>query len=259
MTALLKIENLHIEIDGKEILYGVNLEIKDGEFHVLMGRNGSGKSTLSNALMGHPAYKVSKGQITFRGTEINNLKPHERAKLGLFLGFQYPLSIPGVTIAIFLRQANKALKGESVSPKDFRKMLYEKMDDLEIEHSFATRYLNDGFSGGEKKRMEILQMALLEPKLAILDEPDSGLDIDSLKLVADSINKYKNKKPETGILLITHYQRILEHLKPDKVHVFMDGKIAESGGPELALELEKKGYDWLVEQDEKKQELGTGK
>ena len=252
MTELLKIENLHVEIDGKEILHGVDLKIKIGEVHALMGRNGSGKSTLSNTLMGHPAYKISKGQIIFNGSIINNLKPNERAKLGLFLGFQYPLSIPGVTVANFLRQANKALKGESkdkTSPRDFRKLLYEIMDELEIDHSFATRYINDGFSGGEKKRMEILQMALLEPKLAILDEPDSGLDIDSLKLVAESLNKYKNKKPETGILLITHYQRILDHVKPDKVHVFVDGKIVESGGPELALKLEEKGYDWLVEKE----------
>ena len=214
-----------------------------------MGRNGSGKSTLSNTLMGHPAYKVSSGEIKFNDTVINNLKPNERAKLGLFLGFQYPLSIPGVTVANFLRQANKALKGDSVSPRDFRKLLYEKMDDLEIDHAFATRYINDGFSGGEKKRMEILQMAMLEPKLAILDEPDSGLDIDSLKLVAESINKYKEKNPSVSVLLITHYQRILDYIKPDKVHVFVDGNIVESGGPELALELEKKGYDWLTEKE----------
>lgn len=246
MAELLKIENLSVEIDGKEILHGVNLEIKAGEIHALMGRNGSGKSTLSNTLMGHPAYKISKGQLTFNGNNINNLKPNERAKLGLFLGFQYPLSIPGVTVANFLRQANKALKGGAVSPKDFRKLLYEKMDDLEIDHEFATRYINDGFSGGEKKRMEILQMAMLEPKLAILDEPDSGLDIDSLKLVAQSINKFKEKNPDVSILLITHYQRILDFVKPDKVHVFVDGDIVESGGPELALELEKKGYDWLT-------------
>ena len=252
MNELLKIENLHIEIDGKEILHGVNLSINTGEVHALMGRNGSGKSTLSNTLMGHPAYKVSNGQITFNGTTINNLKSNERAKLGLFLGFQYPLSIPGVTVANFLRQANKALKGDAVSPKEFRKLLYEKMDDLEIDHAFATRYINDGFSGGEKKRMEILQMAMLEPKFVILDEPDSGLDIDSLKLVADSINKFKAKNSQLGILLVTHYQRILDYVKPNKVHVFVDGNIVESGGPELALELEKKGYDWLVQREEVK-------
>ena len=246
MTGLLKIQNLCVEIDGKEILHGINLQINKSEIHVLMGRNGSGKSTLSNALMGHPAYKIPKGEINFTGQTINDLKPNERAKLGLFLGFQYPLSIPGVTVANFLSQANKALKGEAVSPRDFRKLLYEKMDDLEIDHSFATRYINDGFSGGEKKRMEILQMAMLEPKLAVLDEPDSGLDIDSLKLVADSINKYKEKNPAVSILLITHYQRILDFVKPDKVHVFVDGKIVESGGPELAMELEKRGYDWLM-------------
>ena len=249
MTGLLKIKNLQGEIDGKEILHGRNLEINSGEVHAIMGRNGSGKSTFSNTLMGHPAYKILSGEIKFDNTVINNLKPNERAKLGLFLGFQYPLSIPGVTVANFLRQANKALKGDSVSPRDFRKLLYEKMDALEIDHAFATRYINDGFSGGEKKRMEILQMAMLEPKLAILDEPDSGLDIDSLKLVAESINKYKEKNPQFSVLLITHYQRILEHVKPDKVHVFSDGNIVESGGPELALELEKKGYDRLIEKE----------
>ena len=249
MTELLKIKNLQVEIDGKEILHGLNLQIDTGEIHAVMGRNGSGKSTFSNILMGHPAYKLSNGEIKFNDTVINTLKPNERAKLGLFLGFQYPLSIPGVTVANFLRQANKALKGDSVSPRDFRKLLYEKMDDLEIDHAFATRYINDGFSGGEKKKMEILQMAMLEPKLAILDEPDSGLDIDSLKLVAQSINKYKEKNPSVSVLLITHYQRMLDYIKPDKVHVFVDGKIVESGGPELAMELEKKGYDWLIEKE----------
>ncbi len=249
MSELLKIKDLHVEIDGKEILHGMNLGISSGEVHAVMGRNGSGKSTFSNTLMGHPAYKISKGEINFNNTVINNLKPNERAKLGLFLGFQYPLSIPGVTVANFLRQANKAIKGDSVSPRDFRKFLYEKMDDLEIDHAFATRYINDGFSGGEKKRMEILQMAMLEPKLAILDEPDSGLDIDSLKLVAQSINKYKEKNPSVSVLLITHYQRILDYIKPDKVHVFVDGNIVESGGPGLALELEKKGYNWLTEKE----------
>ena len=246
-TNILKIENLKVEIDGKEILQGLNLEINKSEVHAIMGRNGSGKSTFSNTLMGHPAYKLTSGQITFNGTVINNLKPNERAKLGLFLGFQYPLSIPGVTVANFLRQSVKAVKGDSISPKDFRKLLYEKMDDLEIDHAFATRYVNDGFSGGEKKRMEILQMSILEPKLAILDEPDSGLDIDSLKLVCESINKYKKKNPEVSLLLVTHYQRMLDYIKPDKVHVFVDGNIVESGGHELALELEKKGYDWVVQ------------
>ena len=252
MSVLLKIENLHIEIDGKEILHGINLEINQGETHALMGRNGSGKSTFSNTLMGHPAYKVSKGKILFNGSEINNLKPNDRAKLGLFLGFQYPLSIPGVTVANFLRQANKALKQDSVSAKDFRKLLYEKMDELDIDHAFATRYINDGFSGGEKKRMEILQMSMLDPKLAILDEPDSGLDIDSLKLVSESINKYKERNPSVAIFLITHYQRLLNYIKPDKVHVFVEGNIVETGGAELALELEKKGYDWLLEKEGQK-------
>lgn len=246
MPELLKITNLYVEIDSKEILHGLNLVINPGEVHVIMGRNGSGKSTFSNTLMGHPAYKILRGTINFDDKEINGLKPDERAKLGLFLAFQYPLSIPGVTVANFLRQANKAIKQNSVSPKDFRKLLYEKMDDLEIDHAFATRYINEGFSGGEKKRMEILQMAMLEPKLAILDEPDSGLDIDSLKLVSESINRFRDKNKQVGILLITHYQRILDYVSPDKVHVFVDGKIVESGGPELALELEKKGYDRLL-------------
>lgn len=249
MTMLLKIKDLHVGIEGKEIVHGINLEIKPGEIHVLMGRNGSGKSSFSNVVMGHPAYKISKGQIIYNDKEINNLKPDERAKVGIFLSFQYPLSIPGVTVANFLRQANKALKGNEISPREFRKQLYEVMDTLEIDHGFATRYINEGFSGGEKKRMEILQMALLEPKLAILDEPDSGLDIDSLKLVATSINKYKEKNPEVAILLITHYQRILDYIKPDQVHVLADGKIVESGGPELALQLEKKGYDWLTKSE----------
>lgn len=249
MEPLLKICNLYTEIENKEILHGVDLTINTGEVHALMGRNGSGKSTFSNTLMGHPSYKVSKGEIILNNKIINNLKPNERAKEGLFLGFQYPISIPGVTIANFLRQSLKALKGDAIPAKDFRKLLYETMDKLEIEHSFATRYLNDGFSGGEKKRMEILQMTLLQPKLIILDEPDSGLDIDSLKLVADSINCYKKRFPDASILLITHYQRILDHIKPNYVHVLVDGKIVESGGYELALELEKHGYDWLSERE----------
>lgn len=245
MSELLTIKDLHVEIDKKEILHGLNLSIKEGEIHVVMGRNGSGKSTFTNALMGHPAYKISKGQIKFKDTEINNLKSNERAKLGMFLGFQYPISIPGVTVVNFIRQAIKALKGDNISPKDFRKRLYEKMDLLEIDYSFATRYINEGFSGGEKKRMEILQMSILEPSFVILDEPDSGLDIDSLKLVAESINNFKKQFPKISILLVTHYQRILDYIKPDKVHVFLEGNIVESGGHELALELEKRGYDWL--------------
>ena len=247
MKSRLKINNLHVEIDGKEIINGIDLVINPGETHALMGRNGSGKSTFSNTLMGHPAYKITKGEIVFNDEVINNLKPDARAKLGLFLAFQYPLSIPGVTVANFLRQANKALKQNEISLKDFRKQLYEVMDELEIDHGFATRYINDGFSGGEKKRMEILQMALLKPSLAVLDEPDSGLDIDSLKLVAENIIKYKEKNPEISILLITHYPRILEYIKPHRVHVLSEGKIIESGGAELAHELEKRGYEWVVE------------
>lgn len=249
MSNYLKVENLKIEIDKKEIIHGLNFEIKEGEVHALMGRNGSGKSSFSNAVMGHPAYKISNGKVIFNETVLNDLKSNERAKIGIFLSFQYPMSIPGVTVANFLRQSVKALKGEEVSPREFRKRLYEAMDALEIDHSFATRYINDGFSGGEKKRMEILQMNLLEPKLIILDEPDSGLDIDSLRIVAESINEYKKKNPSVSILLITHYQRMLDYIKPDFVHVLFEGKIIESGGSELALELEKKGYDWLIEKD----------
>lgn len=247
MTALLKIKDLGVEIEGKKIVHGINLEINSGEVHALMGRNGSGKSSFSNTVMGHPAYKIVSGEMIYSGENINTLKTDERAKKGIFLSFQYPLSIPGVTVANFLRQANKALKGSEASPREFRKLLYEAMDELEIDHGFATRYINDGFSGGEKKRMEVLQMALLKPKLAILDEPDSGLDIDSLKLVADAINKFKQSNPKIGILLITHYHRILEYVKPDKVHVIAEGKVVKSGGPELAREVEDKGYDWLLE------------
>lgn len=246
MSAVLKIEDLHLSVDTKEILQGINLEIKKGEVHTLMGRNGTGKSSFSNGVMGHPGYKITKGKILFNGTEINNLRPDERAKLGIFLSFQYPMSIPGVTVASFLKQSIKSLRGDEVSPKDFRQLLYKQMDELDIDHAFAKRYINEGFSGGEKKRMEILQMSLLKPKFVILDEPDSGLDIDSLKLVSESINIYRKNNPEVSILLITHYQRILDYIKPDKVHVLAEGKIIESGGPELALALEAKGYDWLT-------------
>lgn len=244
---ILKIKDLKLSIQDKEILHGIDLDVNEGEVHALMGRNGSGKSSFSYALMGHPGYKITNGSIVFLDNEINNLKPDERAKLGIFLSFQYPMSVPGVTVANFLKQAIKSIKNKEIPLKDFRKLLYEKMDELDIDHAFATRYLNDGFSGGEKKRMEVLQMALLEPKLIILDEPDSGLDIDSLKLVSEAINLYKQRYPKVTILLITHYQRILDYVKPDKVHVISEGKIVKSGGPELALELEKRGYDWTVE------------
>ncbi|HMV42981.1 MAG TPA: Fe-S cluster assembly ATPase SufC [Leptospiraceae bacterium] len=244
MSELLKIIDLHANIQGKEILKGVNLTIQEGEVHAIMGKNGSGKSTLSNIIMGHPNYEVTKGDILFRGESILSLKTDERARKGIFLCFQYPTGIPGVTVANFLRTVLKSITGKDVSIKEFRKDLKEAMTFLQMDDSFVSRYVNDGFSGGEKKRNEILQMSLLKPKLAILDETDSGLDIDALKIVCDGINKYKSK--ENGILLITHYQRMLNYITPDFVHVFIDGKIVLTGGKELALKLEENGYDWVT-------------
>ncbi len=245
MPALLEIENLHVAVKGRPILKGVSLKIQKGEIHALMGPNGSGKSTLSYAVMGHPRYEVTDGKILIEGRDITALPPFERARLGIFLGFQYPMSLPGVSVANFIRTAMKSVKGAEAGIRDFRKTLREKMSLLEMDEKFATRYVNDGFSGGEKKRLEILQMACLAPKLAVLDETDSGLDIDALRVVASGI--MKTAGPENGILLVTHYQRILDYVKPHFVHVFKDGRIAESGGPEMALELEKKGYAWLEE------------
>lgn len=244
MSELLKIIDLHANIQGKEILKGVNLTIQEGEVHAIMGKNGSGKSTLSNIIMGHSNYEVTKGDILFRGESILSLKTDERARKGIFLCFQYPTGIPGVTVANFLRTVLKSITGKDVSIKEFRKDLKEAMTFLQMDDSFVSRYVNDGFSGGEKKRNEILQMSLLKPKLAILDETDSGLDIDALKIVCDGINKYKSK--EKGILLITHYQRMLNYITPDFVHVFIDGKIVLTGGKELALKLEENGYDWVT-------------
>jgi Fe-S cluster assembly ATP-binding protein len=249
--AALEIRNLHVNIDDKPILKGVNLIVQEGEVHALMGPNGSGKSTLSNTIMGHPAYQVTAGQIIFEGVDIIELEADERARLGLFLAFQYPVAIPGVTVANFLRNAvNARLKASDAGSKGmpipaFRKMMIEKMDMLEMDHSFAGRYLNDGFSGGEKKRAEILQMAVIDPKIAILDETDSGLDIDALRIVSEGVNRLCG--PNLGVLVITHYQRILNYIKPQFVHIMMDGQIVESGGPALALELEERGYDWLRE------------
>lgn len=241
---LLKIENLHVSVEDKEILKGVNLEIPRGEVHVLMGPNGSGKSTLSYALMGHPRYQVTKGRIYFKGEDITKLPTDERARKGIFLAFQSPVAIPGVSIVNFLRSALKNLRGEEIPVREFRKLLREKMELLKIEDSFISRYVNDGFSGGEKKRLETLQLAVLQPELAILDEIDTGLDIDALKVVADGVNRLRG--PEIGILLITHYQRILNYIEPDYVHVLCDGRIVRSGDKQLALELEAKGYDWLL-------------
>jgi Fe-S cluster assembly ATP-binding protein len=249
--AALEIRNLHVNVDDKPILKGVNLIVQEGEVHALMGPNGSGKSTLSNTVMGHPAYQVTAGQIIFDGVDIIELKADERARLGLFLAFQYPVAIPGVTVANFLRNAlNARMKASDPASKGipipaFRKLMVEKMDMLEMDHDFAGRYLNDGFSGGEKKRAEILQMAVMDPKIAILDETDSGLDIDALRIVSEGVNRLTG--PELGVLVITHYQRILNYIKPQYVHIMMDGQIVESGGPALALELEERGYDWLRE------------
>mgnify|MGYP001379865677 CR=1 FL=1 len=253
MSVALEIRNLHVNVEDQPILRGVNLTIKQGEIHALMGPNGSGKSTLAYTLMGHPAYEVTNGQIFFDGHELLEMEADERSQLGLFLAFQYPVSIPGVTLANFLRQAINARR-KAVNPEDkgmpipeFRNLLKEKMDTLQMDHSFAGRYLNEGFSGGEKKRAEILQMATLEPKIAVLDETDSGLDIDALRIVSDGVNKLYG--PELGVLVITHYQRILNYIKPQYVHILLNGQIVESGGPELALTLEERGYDWLREKN----------
>jgi Fe-S cluster assembly ATP-binding protein len=247
----LSINNLHVTVEDKEILKGLNLKVNQGEVHALMGPNGSGKSTLAYALMGHPGYDVTSGEIIFQGENLLDKAADERSLMGLFLAFQYPVAIPGVTLANFLRTAiNSRRRAKDPDDKgipipEFRKLLKEKMDFLKMDHVFAGRYLNDGFSGGEKKRAEILQLATLEPKIAILDETDSGLDIDALRTVAEGVNALRG--PNLGVLVITHYQRILEYINPDFVHVMFDGRIVESGGPELALQLEEQGYDWIRE------------
>jgi len=251
MGAALEIRNLHANVEDKPILRGVNLTIKQGEVHALMGPNGSGKSTLANVLLGHPAYVVTEGEVIFDGQNLLELAADERSRAGLFLAFQYPVSIPGVTLANFLRQAiNSRMKAENpdskgISIPEFRRLLKSKMDYLQMDHSFAGRYLNEGFSGGEKKRAEILQMATLNPRITILDETDSGLDIDALRIVAEGVDKLKG--PDLGILVITHYQRILNYIKPQFVHIMFEGRIVESGGPDLALHLEEAGYDWVRE------------
>ena len=241
MTDELTIKNLHVSIEGKKILNGVDLVVKKGEVCALMGPNGSGKSTLAYTLMGHPKYTVDSGEVWYKGKNILELSPDERAKLGIFLSFQYPQEIPGVSVSNFLRTAYNSVKQNPLPVADFIKLLKEKMQLLKIETSFSKRYLNEGFSGGEKKRTEILQMAVLQPDMAILDETDSGLDIDSLKVVADGVNTLVG--PNTGILVITHYQRLLNYITPDKVHIMVKGKIVKSGGKELAHELEARGYD----------------
>jgi Fe-S cluster assembly ATP-binding protein len=251
MGAALEIRNLHAQIEDKPILRGVNLTINQGEVHALMGPNGSGKSTLANVLLGNPAYEVTEGEILFNGDSVLEMEPDERARAGLFLAFQYPVSIPGVTVANFLRLAinarMKAVDPESkgISVSDFRRLLKSKMDMLQMDHSFAGRYLNEGFSGGEKKRAEILQMATLEPTISILDETDSGLDIDALRVVSEGVNKLRG--PGLGVLVITHYQRILNYIQPEYVHIMYQGRIVESGGADLAHKLEQSGYDFIRE------------
>ena len=260
------IRDLHAEIDGKHILRGVNLTIAKGETHALMGPNGSGKSTLANVIMGHPKYVVTQGEILFKGYNILDLSADKRARMGLFLAFQYPSSVPGVTVANFLRRAYEARKegynpanatvpatGEmpkkrGTPPAEFRKILTAKMDLLKVDSTFTNRYLNEGFSGGEKKRAEILQMALLQPEIAVLDETDSGLDIDALRVVAEGVNALRG--PNMGSLIITHYQRLLNYITPDVVHVMFQGQIIRTGGRDLALELEEKGYEWLTGENE---------
>ena len=241
--AFLEIKDLKVKIEDKEILKGISLNVDKNEVVALMGPNGSGKSTLAYALMGHPRYEITNGKITLNGEDVTDASPDERAKKGLFLSFQYPQEISGVSVSNFLRTALNAKRETPISVLDFHKLLQEKMALLKMDKSFAMRYLNEGFSGGEKKRAEILQMAVLQPKIAILDETDSGLDIDALKTVAEGVNSLKG--PETGILIITHYQRILNYITPDKVHIVMKGNIIKSGGKELALKVEEKGYDWL--------------
>lgn len=258
-TPMFEIENLHVNIEDKEILKGVNLTINAGEIHALMGPNGSGKSTLASVIAGHPAYEVTEGSIRYKGEDILELEPNERATKGIFLAFQYPTVIPGVSMANFLRMAvtnvrnARAEEAEAnggtaakLTPREFRRLMREKMALLKMDESFATRYLNEGFSGGEKKRAEILQMALLEPSMAVLDETDSGLDIDALRVVSEGVNALAG--PEMGVLLITHYQRLLNYIKPNFVHIMMDGRIVREGGPELAFELEEKGYEIIREE-----------
>lgn len=252
--AELEIRNLHVSIEGKEILKGFNLTIRQGEVHAIMGPNGTGKSTLAYALMGHPSYEVTEGEAIYKGVNILELEPDERSRMGIFLAFQYPVAIPGVTLANFLRTAinarrraaNSADKGVPIP--EFRKIMKERMEHLKMDPSFAGRYLNDGFSGGEKKRAEILQMAMLKPEIAVLDETDSGLDIDALRIVSEGVNALRGEN--LGVLVITHYQRILNYINPDFVHIMMNGRIVESGGSDLALHLEEHGYEWVREKYE---------
>ncbi|SDH69096.1 Fe-S cluster assembly ATPase SufC [Alteribacillus bidgolensis] len=247
-ASTLKIENLHVEIEGSEIIKDFNLEINTGEIHAIMGPNGTGKSTLASAIMGHPKYEITQGSVHLDGENVLEMEVDERAKAGMFLAMQYPSEISGVTNADFMRSAINARReeGDEISLMKFIRKMDEKMDTLEMDQSFSQRYLNEGFSGGEKKRNEILQLLMLEPKFAILDEIDSGLDIDALKVVSKGVNDMRN--PDFGCLIITHYQRLLNYIKPDKVHVMMQGRIVKSGGAELAQQLEEEGYDWIKEE-----------
>lgn len=248
---MIKIKNLHANIEGKEILRGINLEVKAGEVHAIMGPNGSGKSTLANVLAGHESYEVTKGNVEFEGKELLELAPDERAREGLFLAFQYPIEIPGVSNATFLKTAINEIRKhnghDEISAKDFLALIKEKAKILGMDNSLISRSVNSGFSGGEKKRNEILQLLMLNPKLALLDETDSGLDIDALKIVSEGVNKFKNKN--NAVIVVTHYQRLLDYIVPDFVHVLSKGRIIKSGGKELALELEAKGYDWIKSEE----------
>jgi len=248
--AELEIRNLHVRVEEKEILKGLDLDVDKGKVHALMGPNGSGKSTLANAIMGHPALEVTEGTITFKGEDITEADPDERSQMGLFMAFQYPVAIPGVTVAKYLRtivNAHREAHGEDpIKLKDFRKEAEEAMEMVNIPRDFSSRYVNDGFSGGEKKRMEVLQLAMLRPDISVLDETDSGLDIDALRVVAEGVNRFAG--PGMGVLIITHYQRILHMVKPDMVSVMFDGRIATQGGPELVEQLEERGYGWITEE-----------
>jgi Fe-S cluster assembly ATP-binding protein len=250
MADQLEVKDLRVSVEDKLILKGLNLTVEQGKVHALMGPNGSGKSTLAYTLMGHPKYVVEGGEILFKGQNVLDMSPDERARIGLFLAFQYPMTVTGVTVANFLRTAINARRGEAgqkpIPIPEFRKLMIEKMGMLDMDQAFAGRYLNEGFSGGEKKRAEILQMAVLKPEIAILDETDSGLDIDALRIVAHGVEALRG--PDLGILLITHYQRILNYVRPDVVHVMVDGRIVRTGGVELSHELEDKGYDWIREE-----------
>ncbi len=241
--ALFTFDDIHVSVEGNEVVRGVSLTIGPGETHAIMGPNGSGKSSLSNALMGHPSYEITRGTAVLDGRDLLGMEAYERSRAGLFLAFQYPVAIPGVSVANFMRSALQAHRGEGADMSDFRKLFKTEMKALGVDPAFAARYLNDGFSGGEKKRIEILQMAMLRPQMAILDETDSGLDIDALKTVAAGINHCHDET--NGVLLVTHYQRLLNYVKPDFVHVMMNGRLVMSGGPELALKLEDQGYEWV--------------